>query len=170
MSQHLAELTAQPMPSRTLPSDTVPRPREESIAPLAVTLVGGDEEQRRRLAGLLAGVPGVVVTGWSDTATSLAVLEACSALDVLISPPAAPPQAPLRRPVLASRQRDVLVAYSAGNELLDVAARGLGMNPETFKTHLRRIRAKYREVGRDAPTRRDLYVRAVQDGYLPPPA
>jgi hypothetical protein len=44
------------------------------------------------------------------------------------------------------------------------------MDRETLKTHLRRIRAKYAEVGRPAPTRRDLYVRAVEDGLVPPPA
>jgi hypothetical protein len=49
-------------------------------------------------------------------------------------------------------------------------ARSLGMDQETFKTHLRRIRVKYRAVGRPAPTRRDLYVRAVEDGPLPPPS
>jgi DNA-binding CsgD family transcriptional regulator len=44
------------------------------------------------------------------------------------------------------------------------------MDLETLKTHLRRIRVKYRAVGRPAPTRRDLYVRAVEDGLLPPPS
>jgi DNA-binding CsgD family transcriptional regulator len=73
------------------------------------------------------------------------------------------------RPRLAPRQRDVLVAYAAGNDLLPTVARSLGMERETLKTHLRRIRAKYAEVGRPAPTRRDLYVRAVEDGLLPPP-
>ena len=43
------------------------------------------------------------------------------------------------------------------------------INPETLKTHLRRIRLKYEQVGRPAPTRRDLYVRAIEDGLLPPP-
>jgi DNA-binding CsgD family transcriptional regulator len=64
----------------------------------------------------------------------------------------------------------VLVAYAAGNGLMSAVARSLGINPETLKTHLRRVRAKYRAVGRPAPTRRDLYVRAVEDGLLPPPS
>jgi DNA-binding CsgD family transcriptional regulator len=75
-----------------------------------------------------------------------------------------------RRPRLAPRQREVLVAYVAGSDLLPTVARELGMDRETLKTHLRRIRAKYAEVGRPAPTRRDLYVRAVEDGLIPPPA
>jgi DNA-binding CsgD family transcriptional regulator len=75
-----------------------------------------------------------------------------------------------RRPRLAPRQREVLIAYVAGSDLLPTVARELGMDRETLKTHLRRIRAKYAEVGRPAPTRRDLYVRAVEDGLVPPPA
>jgi DNA-binding CsgD family transcriptional regulator len=76
----------------------------------------------------------------------------------------------IRRPRLAPRQREVLVAYVAGSDLLPTVARQLGMDRETLKTHLRRIRVKYAEVGRPAPTRRDLYVRAVEDGLVPPPA
>jgi DNA-binding CsgD family transcriptional regulator len=76
----------------------------------------------------------------------------------------------VRRPRLAPRQREVLVAYVAGSDLLPTVARELGMDRETLKTHLRRIRAKYAEVGRPAPTRRDLYVRAVEDGLVAPPA
>ena len=76
----------------------------------------------------------------------------------------------VRRPRLAPRQREVLVAYVAGSDLLPTVARELGMDRETLKTHLRRIRTKYAEVGRPAATRRDLYVRAVEDGLVPPPA
>jgi DNA-binding CsgD family transcriptional regulator len=76
----------------------------------------------------------------------------------------------VRRPRLAPRQREVLIAYVVGSDLLPTVARELGMDRETLKTHLRRIRAKYAEVGRPAPTRRDLYVRAVEDGLVPPPA
>jgi hypothetical protein len=45
----------------------------------------------------------------------------------------------------------VLIVYAAGNDVLETVARRLGMNPETLKTHLRRIRAKYREAGRPPP-------------------
>ena len=74
------------------------------------------------------------------------------------------------RPQLSARQRDVLSAYVSSSDLLPTVARRLGMDPETVKTHLRRIRAKYADVDRPAPTRRDLYVRAVEDGVLPPPS
>jgi DNA-binding CsgD family transcriptional regulator len=74
------------------------------------------------------------------------------------------------RPHLSRRQHEVLVAYATDSDLLPTVARRLGMDPETLKTHLRRIRAKYAQVGRPAPTRRDLYVRAVEDGLVPPPS
>jgi DNA-binding CsgD family transcriptional regulator len=73
-------------------------------------------------------------------------------------------------PRLARRQREVLLAYVTGNDVLPTIARRLGMERETFKTHLRRIRDKYDAVGRPAPTRRDLYVRALEDGLIAPPA
>jgi DNA-binding CsgD family transcriptional regulator len=141
-----------------------------------VTVIGADPERRRRLADVLAGVPGVTVVGWADSVDSLVAFGAAAASDlglVVDGPettelPTAGRQ-PLR-PRLSPRQRHVLIAYTAGNELTPVVARGLGINKETLKTHLRRIRAKYREVGRPAPTRRDLYVRAVEDGLLPPPS
>lgn len=77
---------------------------------------------------------------------------------------------PPHAPSLAPRQREVLIAYVSSSDLLPTVARALGMDRETLKTHLRRIRAKYAELGRPAPTRRDLYVRAVEDGLLAPPS
>jgi DNA-binding NarL/FixJ family response regulator len=92
----------------------------------------------------------------------------------LLPPPAQrPAQRPdpgPARPVLSARQREVLAAYAATSDLLPTVARALGVDEETVKTHLRRIRAKYAALGRPAPTRRDLYVRAVEDGLLSPPS
>ena len=130
--------------------------------PLRVTVVGVDPEQRRRLADILATVAGVAVVGTAETHPADVP---CVVVELDVAAPAGP-----RHPGLAARQLEVLVAYAESNELLSVVARRLGMNEETLKTHLRRIRAKYREVGRPAPTRRDLYVRAVEDGLLPPPS
>jgi DNA-binding CsgD family transcriptional regulator len=114
---------------------------------LTVRIVGGDPERRRRLAQILAAAPGIELTGVEPASVALA------------SPPA-----------LSPRQRDVLVAYTSSNDLLPVVARRLGIDEETLKTHLRRLRVKYRNVGRSAPTRRDLYVRAVEDGLVPAPS
>ena len=76
----------------------------------------------------------------------------------------------LRRPALSQRQREVLLAYVSSGDLLPTIARRLGMDPESVKTHLRRVRGKYAEIGRPAPTRRDLYERAMEDGLLAPPS
>ncbi|MGR6967060.1 response regulator transcription factor [Geodermatophilus sp. URMC 61] len=80
------------------------------------------------------------------------------------------PGTTLVRPDLAPRQLEVLLAYVSTNDVQAAVARSLGMDPETLRTHLRRIRAKYADAGRPAPTRRDLYVRALEDGLLPPPS
>ena len=80
------------------------------------------------------------------------------------------PGTPVVRPRLAPRQLEVLLAYVSTNDVQSAVARSLGMDTETLKTHLRRIRAKYADAGRPAPTRRDLYVRAIEDGLLPPPS
>jgi len=131
---------------------------------LRVLIVGADPEKRRRLADLLASIAGIDVIGWLESSEALEVLGYDDELAIVSAEPA------LRRPKLSQRQQDVLVAYAAGNELMPVVARRLGLQQETLKTHLRRIRAKYQELGRPAPTRRDLYVRAVEDGLLPPPS
>ncbi|MGY1805873.1 response regulator transcription factor [Blastococcus sp. SYSU D00669] len=151
-------------PVRSIPQ-AVLRVDADGEPPLRVTIVCGNPRHRRQLAALLARTPGVEAEGWAESAAALSVLEEGSAVVVR---PAVAPASP--RPLLAPRQQEVLVAYASGNELLATVARTLGMNAETFKTHLRRIRAKYQAVGRPAPTRRDLYVRAVEDGPIPPPS
>lgn len=44
-----------------------------------------------------------------------------------------------------------------------------GLAGPTVKEYIDRIRAKYARVGRPAPTKVDLYRRAVEDGVLPGP-
>ena len=131
--------------------------------PIRVTVVGADPVQRDRLVEILAASGGIEVVGWDDSPEFTAEAS-------LVVQPAAPGPARLLRPLLAPRQREVLIAYAASNEVVHVVARRLQMTKETLKTHLRRIRAKYREIGRPAPTRRDLYVRAVEDGLVDPPS
>lgn len=123
------------------------RHRMDDVAVLTVRIVGAGPEQRRRLVQILDAAPGIEVAG----------------IERGLAPGGS-------RPRLSPRQRDVLIAYASGSDLLPVVARRLGMEEETLKTHLRRLRAKYRSAGRPAPTRRDLYVRAIEDGLLPPPS
>jgi DNA-binding NarL/FixJ family response regulator len=69
---------------------------------------------------------------------------------------------------LTSRELQVLAVYASG-EKADRVARQLGITRETVLDHIRRIRVKYRDRGRPAPTKVDLYRRAVEDGLLPRP-
>lgn len=67
---------------------------------------------------------------------------------------------------LGRRERDVLHLYASGLPMKQVASQ-LGVAPSTVKQHLDRVRRKYVEVGRPAPTKVDLLRRAVEDGILP---
>lgn len=64
---------------------------------------------------------------------------------------------------LSERQREVLALYASG-EKADRVARMTGLSVGTVNDYLRRIRTKYREAGRPAETKIDLYRRAVEDG------
>ncbi|HEV7812143.1 MAG TPA: response regulator transcription factor [Leifsonia sp.] len=67
---------------------------------------------------------------------------------------------------LGRRERDVLHLYASGLPLKAVAEQ-LGIANSTAREYLDRIRVKYVEVGRPAPTKVDLLRRAVEDGILP---
>nr|WP_274637808.1 response regulator transcription factor [Microbacterium bovistercoris] len=68
---------------------------------------------------------------------------------------------------LSARERDVLRLYAAGLPLKMVADR-LGIAYSTAKENINRVRVKYVDVGRPAPTKVDLLRRAVEDGILTP--
>lgn len=67
---------------------------------------------------------------------------------------------------LSKRERDVLRLYAAGLPLKAVAER-LGIAYSTAKENITRVRTKYVEVGRPAPTKIDLLRRAMEDGLMP---
>ncbi|WP_296391543.1 LuxR C-terminal-related transcriptional regulator [Williamsia sp.] len=69
---------------------------------------------------------------------------------------------------LSPRQRQVLELYAAGEPAARVAA-VTGLSGDTVNQYLGRIRQKYAAAGRPAPTKTDLYKRAVEDGWLPMP-
>lgn len=66
---------------------------------------------------------------------------------------------------LSARERDVLRLYAAGLPLKVVAER-LGIAYSTAKENITRVRVKYVEVGRPAPTKVDLLRRAMEDGLV----
>ena len=69
------------------------------------------------------------------------------------------------RAQLGRRERDVLHLYASGLPLKAVAAQ-LGISYATAREYLNRVRLKYMEAGRPAPTKVDLLRRAVEDGIL----
>jgi two-component system, NarL family, response regulator DevR len=78
----------------------------------------------------------------------------------------ADPQLPSAR--LSPQEQQVLELLAFGYKSHAVGYE-LGIATPTVDDYIRRIRAKYQRVGRPAHTKIDLYRRAVEDGFLPPP-
>jgi len=66
------------------------------------------------------------------------------------------------RPPLSEREHRVLMAYASGLTL-DSVARQLGISPETARTYLKRVKAKYRQAGLPVYTKLDLAERVRAD-------
>ena len=71
----------------------------------------------------------------------------------------------LPRPQLTPREIEVLRTWLMVDTKPATAA-ALFISLGTVNTHLTRIRAKYAEIGRPAPTKAGLVARAVQDGIV----
>ena len=72
------------------------------------------------------------------------------------------------RPELSAQETRTLQLYATGMPIKSVARR-LGIGSETARQYIRRVREKYAQANRAAPTKVDLYHRAVEDGHLPSP-
>lgn len=70
---------------------------------------------------------------------------------------------------LSEREREVLALYASGEKSQRVASL-TGLALPTVREYVDRIRAKYAQAGRSAPTKVDLYRRAVEDGLLTAPS
>ena len=70
------------------------------------------------------------------------------------------------RPALSVQETRTLQLYATGMPIKQVARR-LGISSETARQYVRRVREKYALANRAAPTKLDLYHRAVEDGHLP---
>jgi DNA-binding NarL/FixJ family response regulator len=71
-------------------------------------------------------------------------------------------------PPLSPQEKRALQLYATGMPMKSVA-RKMAISDETVKQYLGRVRDKYARAGRAAPTKLELYYRAVEDGHLPPP-
>jgi len=66
---------------------------------------------------------------------------------------------------LSPREKEVLAHYAAGDKAYSVASK-TGLSIDTVNNYISRIRRKYELVGRDSPSRIDLYLRAREDGLI----
>ena len=72
---------------------------------------------------------------------------------------------PAQKPALSAREIEILRAWLICESKSEAAAR-LYVTAATVSTHIVRIREKYARVGRTAPTKTALLVRALQDGVV----
>ncbi|MGO3886407.1 MAG: response regulator transcription factor [Mycetocola sp.] len=117
---------------------------------------------------LAAGAAGVVTKSspTGDVVQAIATVAAGDELNNLEWASAIDADDEFSRVQLGPREREVLNLYASGLPLKAVAAQ-LGIAPSTAREYLARVREKYVEVGRPAPTKVDLLRRAVEDGILP---
>jgi DNA-binding NarL/FixJ family response regulator len=69
------------------------------------------------------------------------------------------------RPRLTPREVDVLVNWFA-SESKEMVARKLNLSVSSVNTYINRVRIKYANAGREAPTKAALVARAIQDGLV----
>lgn len=67
-------------------------------------------------------------------------------------------------PELSAREIEILTTWLICDTKSEVATR-LFVTGATVRTHLARIRVKYRDAGRPANTKIALLIRAIEDGY-----
>lgn len=66
---------------------------------------------------------------------------------------------------LSDRERETLKLYATGFTGVQIARR-MNVSANTVGTNIRRIREKYAAAGRYAPTKLELYHRALEDGII----
>lgn len=69
------------------------------------------------------------------------------------------------RPDLTAQERRVLIEWLLTDNKESVSQK-LHIAPSTVRTHLQRIRKRYSEINRSAPSKAALFARAVQDGLI----
>ncbi|QOD44543.1 response regulator transcription factor [Clavibacter zhangzhiyongii] len=147
--------------------------RAAGVAVVVLSRSGSDEVRRRVLdAGAAALLTGPVPAGDIVSAVRAVVASArdsrqraTSAADRAADEAAAEAALAFTSPRLSQGEEQALRLYVTGRSTLAVA-QAMNVQYETAKTYLRRVRAKYRLVGREAGRRADLIERAVEDGYV----
>jgi DNA-binding NarL/FixJ family response regulator len=140
-----------------------------AAGPAVLVLAASDKPLSVR-AAMRAGAAGYVLKS-EPTAQVRAAIEAVAAGQDWISPRLAyifaTDDTP-DRPALSPQEARALELYATGMPMKSVARR-MAISEETVKQYVSRVRKKYARADRPAPTKLELYHRAVEDGYLPPP-
>lgn len=149
------------------PADNVTALREHGWPVLIFTQ---DERQHALSRCLRAGAAGILSKG-EELATIAVAVRTVLGGQPYLSPDWAAVLAgdgEWLGPSLTTREIEAVRLYAAGMKLSSVARR-LNVSEDTARTYLMRARSKYAQAGRPAATKTDLFVRAVEDGLLPPP-
>jgi two-component system, NarL family, nitrate/nitrite response regulator NarL len=128
-----------------------------------VLVIDGSADLAMVAPSLAAGAHGYL-TRDHDTAALAATMRSIAAGGNAWKP--GPTKAPGHhgpcRPPLSEREHRVLMAYTSGLTL-DSAARSLGISPETARTYLKRVKAKYHQAGLPVYTKLDLAAQVRAD-------
>jgi DNA-binding NarL/FixJ family response regulator len=135
----------------------------------AVLVLSASEKPLAVRAAMRAGALGYALKNEQTAQIRAAVREVAAGRDwvsprlayILVTDDAAD------RPALSQQEKRALQLYATGMPMKSVARR-MTIGDETVKQYLGRVREKYARAGRAAPTKMDLYYRAVEDGHLPP--
>lgn len=138
-----------------------------AAGPAVLVLAASDKPLSVRTA-IRAGALGYVLKS-EDPSQIVAAIKAVAAGKDWISPRLAyifaTDDAP-DRPILSPQETRALQLYATGMPMKSVARR-MCLSEETVKQYVGRVREKYARAGRAAPTKLELYYRAVEDGHLP---
>jgi DNA-binding NarL/FixJ family response regulator len=140
-----------------------------AAGPVVLVLAASDKPLSVR-AAMRAGALGYVLKS-EETAQIQAAIKTVAAGMDWISPRLAyifATDDALDRPALSPQEARALQLYATGMPMKSVARRMI-LSEETVKQYVGRVREKYARADRAAPTKLELYHRAVEDGYLPPP-
>jgi two-component system nitrate/nitrite response regulator NarL len=139
-----------------------------AAGPAVLILAGSDKPVAVR-AAMRAGALGYALKN-EESGQIRAAIEAVAAGQDWISPRLAYILATddaADRPALSPQETRALQLYATGMPIKSVA-RKMTISDDTAKQYLGRVREKYARAGRAAPTKLELYYRAVEDGHLPP--
>jgi DNA-binding NarL/FixJ family response regulator len=135
----------------------------------AVLVLAASEKPSAVRAAMRAGALGYVLKN-EETTEIRSAIRAVAAGQDWISPRLAyifATDDAADRPALSHQEARALQLYATGMPMKSVARR-MTLSEETVKQYLGRVREKYARAGRAAPTKLELYYRAVEDGHLPP--